>query len=183
MKIQPTGAAVVAAVVAAACAANTTNGPIGAGGEPTTVTVSASGSSSSTSSGGTGTVTGTSTGVGSCASPGSINDCASCATQNACVMCAAKADQAGVNAYNAFSQCLFCSACYTTCGGSSAGCSGPPVTPGACDKGGTSQSACASCQQCAEGSTCASQLQQCEAVAQCVDLANNLGNVCGSLPM
>ncbi|MBS2033221.1 MAG: hypothetical protein JST54_35435 [Deltaproteobacteria bacterium] len=119
----------------------------------------------------------------SCANPSTINDCGTCGTQSDCVTCASTVDAAGVQPYNDLLDCVYCTACYTSCDGANAGCLSAPATFDSCDSSSTNTSACQACQTCSLGGTCAGQLAACQGQSQCTDLAQNLPSVCGALPI
>jgi hypothetical protein len=102
-------------------------------------------------------------------------------------MCASMVDQMGVMAYNAFINCIACNSCYTTCQGAMAGsgCMGTPTEDATCDVGTPGMTGCGACAMCTEkaGGSCNAVLTACKGNPQCVDLAQNLYNTCGMLPM
>jgi hypothetical protein len=117
-----------------------------------------------------------------CTNPTKSSDCGECATANDCFGCFQVVDKAGVQAYNALLNCVFCDSCYGSCGGAQAGCPSAPAMKDTCDGDTVSQAACNTCQQCAFSGTCSSQAQACQSNAKCVDIAQNVDKVCGSLP-
>jgi hypothetical protein len=123
---------------------------------------------------------------GTCSAPTGIGACGTCATQGECQACASTLDQAGVAAYNALTDCLFCDACYMACNGRSfPACTSVPSSIDGCDLDTAPTSDCNGCQTCATAGsqTCSSELSACKAIAACVDLVKHLYDVCSPLSM
>ena len=71
--------------------------------------------------------------------------CGECIDRASCLDCNSTAHQAGVSTYNALLSCVFCQACYTTCGSAAAFpmlCLSAPTTMGACDGAMADTTAC-----------------------------------------
>ncbi len=135
--------------------------------------------------GGSGSGTGGVPSGGTCAEPVGIGACGTCGTEADCQTCASTVDQAGVAAYNALTDCLFCNACYMACDGASfPACTSVPATTSGCDEDTAPTSDCGGCQTCATAGSqaCSSELAACKGLAQCVDLVKNLYDVCSPLP-
>jgi len=102
------------------------------------------------------------------------SDCAQSPDKTSCNACYAKQYPGGVSDYNAVATCVFCSACYTSCGSetSASFCAGPPPNMDECDTGD-----CAACQKCSSTSSasCLGTVQFCLANSDCNAL---LGATC-----
>jgi hypothetical protein len=125
-----------------------------------------------------------------CAHASTVADCGYCLTEVACIDCAAMVAPQFAQEFKPLIQCLECTACYTACGGSDKGCSGPPAMPDPCDKASPSQAGCEACQGCAvAGSSaeasvgsCNGQSMVCQADHGCEQILSSVAAACSHLP-
>jgi len=125
-----------------------------------------------------------------CAHASSIADCGYCGTEVACVDCATTVAPQGAPAFKALIQCLECTACYTSCGGSDKGCTGAPAMLDPCDKPLPSQAGCVACQGCAVAGqsvdaaigTCNPQAAVCQSDHGCEQTLSGVAAACSHLP-
>lgn len=135
----------------------------GTGGAGGTSTSSTSTTSSNSTSSTTSTTSSTGTGTNGCVDG---TDCTQCLDFAACLSCEKAKHVEGEMLYRSLEECRVCVACYSTCEGNIAqGCASPPFLPDPCDKGPNCQ---ADCLPCADATTCKSQLEACNANADCL---------------
>ncbi len=125
-----------------------------------------------------------------CAHASNIADCGYCATEVACIDCATTVSPQGAPAFKALIQCLECTACYTSCGGSDKGCTGAPSMVDPCDRPLPSQAGCQACQACAVAGqsadaaigTCNPQAMVCQSDHGCEQTLSGVAAACSHLP-
>ena len=102
----------------------------------------------------------------SSSAPGTTSDCAQSPDKTSCNACYAKQYPDGVSDYNAVASCIFCDACWASCGSATNAsfCTGAPAHTDACDTGD-----CVTCQQCASKSSgsCLGTVEACAANTEC----------------
>src|SRR5690242_11668098 len=116
---------VVLSGLAVVACGNGGSGNTGGGGSGTTSHVSSTHSTTS--------VTVSTSGTGDPCADGS--DCTQCADFNTCAMCEQGNHPEGSMTFNNLVTCVYCTACYTVCDGTDAGCMMAPASKDACDMG------------------------------------------------
>jgi hypothetical protein len=113
-------------------------------------------------------------------------DCTQCADFNTCAMCEQGNHPEGSMVFNDLITCVYCTACYTVCDGSTAGCTAAPTTMDACDGAmpdpmgpgciDSTNTPATGCIPCAEAATCKPKVDACKADTDCVAFNQALQN-------
>ncbi|APR80947.1 Hypothetical protein A7982_06294 [Minicystis rosea] len=138
------------------CMISGTGGAGGGGSNSASSGTGTSTSSSSSSSGGNGCATG--------------SDCTQCPDWNGCANCVLQKHLKGAPPYENLANCVYCSACYTTCSGQDPSCF-PPSSKDACDGDSYSEFECtqsaSNCRDCAMAGSCHSYAIECQNEPDC----------------